>query len=292
MFVHPASISSIQGLELRAKAIVEGFLSGLHKSPFHGFSVEFSEYRSYNKGDSLRDIDWKVYGKTDKLMVKKYEADTNVYTNILFDISGSMNFSSAELTKLDYAKNLAAAIMYLLMKQNDAVGLTTFSEEFKTRFEAKTSRTHLSRMLAYLERVDAAEKTELLAALDLLSTQLGKKGIFVLFTDVLSTDQALLQRLNYLKTIGHDVIVFHVFDQQELEFNYTGRTIFVDRETQEKVDITPELIREKYLALSKTIIGELQTGCRIAGIDYHVVRTDDSYEKHLLEFLQRRQKKH
>lgn len=292
MFVHPASISSIQGIELRAKTIVEGFLSGLHKSPYHGFSVEFSEYRSYNKGDSLRDIDWKVYAKSDKLMVKKYEADTNVVTDILFDISASMAFSTAELSKLDYAKNLCAAIMYLLVKQNDAVGLTSFSSDIKDRFEAKSSRSNLNHMLAYLEKLKAAEETNLNLALDSITARLAKRGIFVLFTDFLADEEDVLTKLTYLRRIGNDVIVFHLFDEAELDFNYSGRSIFVDKETGEKIDITPELIREKYQAMSQKLIDSMQNGCRLADIDYHVVKSNDSYEKHLLEFLQRRQKKY
>lgn len=292
MFVHPASISSIQGLELRAKSIVEGFLSGLHKSPFHGFSVEFSEYRSYNHGDTLRDVDWKVYGKTDKLMVKKYEADTNVSSQILFDISGSMGFSSGDFTKLDYAKNLAAAIMYLLNKQNDAVGLMTFSEEIKSRFEPRTSRHHLSTMLAHLEQLRAADGTELFSTLDYLTSHITKRGIIILFVDFLADEGDILKKLSFLRSAGHDVIVFHLFDDAELDFNYTGRSVFVDKETGEKLDVTPELIREKYVTLSKSLIETVEHECRVIDVDYHVVKTSDSYEKHLLDFLRRREKKH
>jgi uncharacterized protein (DUF58 family) len=291
MFVHPASISSIQGIELRAKSIVEGFLSGLHKSPYHGFSVEFSEYRTYNRGDALRDVDWKVYAKSDKLMVKKFEADTNVSSQILFDISASMAFKSGEFSKLDYAKNLAAAIMYLLVKQNDAVGLITFSKEIKTRFESKTSRHNLNLMLAHLEALEASEETELNSALDYLTAHFSKRGIFVLFVDFLADEDDTLAKLNYLRRAGHDLIVFHLFDDAELDFNYSGRSIFIDQETGEKADVTPELIREKYLKLSQDLIDKMQKHCRAFDIDYHIVKTSDSYEKHLLEFLQRRQKK-
>jgi len=287
---HPSLISSIQSLDLRAKAIVEGFMSGLHKSPYHGFSVEFSEYRSYNSGDSIRDIDWKIYGKTEKLVIKKYEADTNLYASILFDVSASMNFKTNETSKLDYAKNLAAAIMYLLIKQNDSVSLTTFSKGIQQFIPAKTGRSHLNHLLHQLNKVNGEFETEISTSLRYVQNKMTKTGLIILFTDFLSDDEEAISQLKVLKAGRQDIAVFHIMDPNEIELNYSDKTIFKDMETDEEIELLPEIHSDKYQQIVQKFIDNLRRKLILSGIDYFTVINSDHYEKHLLEFLKMRQK--
>ena len=289
-FTHPSLISSIQSLDLRAKAIVEGFMSGLHKSPFHGFSVEFSEYRSYNIGDSIRDIDWKIFGKTEKLMIKKYEADTNLYATVLFDVSGSMNFKSDDISKLDYAKNLAAAIIYLLIKQNDSVSLTTFSNGIRQFIPAKTGRSHLNNLLHQLNKLEGDEETHIADSLKFIQNKMNKTGLIILFTDFLSDDEDAINQLKVLKAGKQDIAVFHLMDQNEIKLNYDQKIIFKDMETGEEIELLPEIHQEKYKLIVQKFIDNLRKKLLMAGIDYFNVISTDHYEKHLLDFLKLRQK--
>jgi len=289
--IHPEEISSIQGLDLRVKAIVEGFLSGLHKSPFHGFSAEFSEYRNYYPGDPTRLIDWKVYAKTDRLMVKKFEADTNLSATILFDSSESMSFSSRRITKLEYAKTLAASIAYLLIKQNDSVGLGLFSDTLSSYYASKTGLSHFNMLLKQLDHVNSGGQTDLRSVFSSVHHQLKKRGLIIVFSDLLDSDEVFLSELAVLKRFGHDVIVFHLFDEQEKQLKYSERTRFVDKETGETIEMNPDSIQDVYKERIIAYLNELNKMCLAEGIDYFPVSTADFYEHHLLEFLNTRSRK-
>lgn len=289
-FVHPETIQSIQGLELRVKSIVEGFLSGLHKSPFHGFSVEFSEYRNYEPGDSPRYIDWKVYGKTDKLKVKKFEAETNLQAHILFDVSASMNFKTGTVSKLDYARNLAAAVIFLLNRQNDAVGVMTFTQSVKDYIRPKTGRRHLNYALQLLQRVDGESGTDLTQVIHSFTGVSTQRGMVIVFSDFMDGEAEVIKQLNILNAMGYEVVLFHVFDSAELMFEFTGRTRFTDMESGDTVIMEPDQIRERYTELVSRFTRAIRAEFIRNRMDYYKVITTDFYEHHLLDFLGARQR--
>ena len=290
-YKHPSEISAIQGLELRVKAIVEGFLTGLHRSPFHGFSVEFSEYRNYNFGDPIRYIDWKVYGKTEKLMIKKYEAETNLNANIIYDISASMNYGTDSVSKLDYSKNLASAIIYILSRQNDAVGLYTFNDKIQMSIQAKSGQYHMNRILQIINKLKGDSSTSIRELIENLKRKITKKGLLIFFSDLMDFDAELLQEFVILKKMGHDIVVFHILDPLESSLEFEGKTRFVDAETKEHIELYPDMVKEDYKNLVKTHFKTIKDTFYKNQIDYFSTETSDFYEEHLLNFLNVRQKK-
>lgn len=291
-YKHPSEISAIQGLELRVKAIVEGFLSGLHRSPFHGFSVEFSEYRNYNIGDPIRYIDWKVYGKTDKLMIKKYEAETNLNANIIYDISASMNYGTGKVSKLDYSKNLASAIIYILSRQNDAVALYTFNDSVQMSIPAKSGQYHMNRILQLINKLKGDSKTSIRELIENLKRKITKKGLLIFFSDLLDFDEDLLQEFVILKKMGHDIVIFHILDPLESTLDFEGKTRFVDAETKESIELYPDMVKDDYQNLVKKHFKLLKDTFYKHQIEYFSTLTSDYYEEHLLNFLNVRQKKY
>lgn len=285
--IHPEELSSIHSLDLRVKAIVEGFLNGLHKSPYHGFSAEFSEYRNYYPGDPTKTIDWKVFAKTDKLMIKKFEADTNLTAIILFDISASMGFGD-KTTKLDYVKNLSSAISYLLIKQSDSVGICQFNEQLDTFIEPKTGKSHFNRILHSIDSANVSGDTNLESVFKLLQSKITKRGLVIIFSDLLDEDESFLTQISTLRKYGHDVIVFHIMDRAEAVLDFDERTKFIDLETNEEFDIHPDSIREKYKEKMQSHLDDLTKQFYGIGVEYYSVYTDDYYEHHLLEFLNKR----
>lgn len=290
-FKHPSEISAIQGLELRVKAIVEGFLSGLHRSPFHGFSVEFSEFRNYNFGDPIRYIDWKVYGKTEKLMIKKYEAETNLSANIIYDISRSMSYSGKAVSKLEYSKNLASAIIYILSRQNDAIGLYTFNKEVQLSVQAKSGLHHMNRVLQLINSLEGESGTSISEMIERLERNITKKGLLIFFTDLLDFDEELLNKFIVLKKMGHDIVVFHMMDETESKFEFEGKTRFIDLETKEVIEVYPDMVKDDYKKLITDHFKGIKEIFYKNQIDYFSTMTSDFYEEHLLNFLKVRQKR-
>jgi uncharacterized protein (DUF58 family) len=290
-FVHPRQISSIQSLELRVKTIVEGFMSGLHKSPFHGFSVEFSEFRNYYPGDPLKYVDWKIYGKSDKLMIKKFEAETNLVGHIILDISNSMSYGEKEQNKLFYTKNLALALAYLLNRQNDSVAAYTFTDEVKETVPAGTGERHFNQLMKLFSAANAGSQTNLKPIVEFLKRNLKRKGLIIFFTDMLSDEEYLIHQLILFKKAKHDVIVFHILNSDEIQLFNEERVIFKDLETGEEIDLNANQVKDKYKVISERYLSTVRKKLISSGIDYITVNTNDFYEKYLFDFFRIRSKK-
>lgn len=291
-YLRPDVIQQVQRLDLKARFIVEGFISGLHGSPFHGFSVEFSEHRKYTPGDDIRMIDWSVYGKTDRYYIKKFEAETNLDSYLLVDCSGSMDFAlGGRMTKMDYAICLAAAMGYLMVNQQDSVGLFTFDEKVRSYLPPKTKRTHLINILGQLARTKPHGRTGLAAALHDIAGRIKKRSLIVLLSDLLDEQENVLKALHHLRFRGHDMIIFQVLDQSEVTFEFDGLVRFEDPETGESVDANPRAIQASYLEELRLFIDEYKKQCQLVRADFTTVHNGMTFDKALIEFLVQRQGK-
>ncbi len=290
-FLDPAVIARIGSMELRARTIVEGFLSGLHRSPYKGFSVEFAEYRQYMQGDDLSTLDWKVYARSDRYYVKRYEEETNLDCHLLLDVSGSMGYGSAGVTKLDYGCSLAASLAYLMNRQRDAVGLIAFDERIVTRLPASARPGHLHALLATLERLAPGACSDVSKPLHQLAEVLVKRSMAVLVSDLLDDPEQVLKGLKHLRFRGTDVIVFHVLDTAELTFPFSRTSRFVDTETGDEVLAAPAAVREDYLKAIGAAVAGYERELRVAGIDYVLADTARPLDFALLSYLSTRAKR-
>jgi uncharacterized protein (DUF58 family) len=287
-FLDPAVIARLGSLELKARTIVEGFLSGLHRSPFKGFSVEFAEYRQYIHGDDLSTIDWKVYGRSDRYYVKKFEEETNLDCHLMLDVSGSMGYGSRGLTKFEYGACLAASIAYLMTRQRDAVGLTAFDQHIVDLLPASARPGHLRALLIALDRLCLGRTTNLSKPLHQLAETLSKRGLVVLISDLLDDPDAVIRGLRHFRFRGTDVIVFQILDPDETDFPFDRATRFEDLETSEEVMAVPALVRSHYLSEIQGLIDRYKRELGTAGIDYQLLKTTDSLELALLSYLSTR----
>jgi uncharacterized protein (DUF58 family) len=290
-FLDPAVIARLGTLELKARTIVEGFLSGLHRSPFKGFSVEFAEYRQYIHGDDLATIDWKVYARSDRYYIKKFEEETNLDCHLMLDVSGSMGYGSKGLTKLEYGSCLAAAIAYLMNRQRDAVGLIAFDDRIVDMLPASARPGHLRALLVSLDRLRVGKETDVSKPLHQLADSLGKRGIVVLISDLLDDPEAVIRGLKHVQFRGTDVIVFHVLDPDEIDFPFERATRFEDLETTEEIMAVPGLVREHYLRQMGGLIDRYKRELGATGIDYQLLKTTDPLELALLSYLSTRSRK-
>jgi uncharacterized protein (DUF58 family) len=281
----PSTLARLGSLELKARTIVEGFLSGLHRSPFKGFSVEFAEYRQYLPGDDLATLDWKVYARTDRHFIKKYEEETNLECRILLDVSASMGYGSGEVTKLQYASWLAAALAFLMNRQRDAVGLIAFDDKITQMLAPRARAGHLTSVLVTLERLALGHRTDISRPLRDVAEAIRKRGLVVLISDLLDDPARVLPGITRFRYRGSDVIVFHVLDPAELRFPFERAARFRDLETHDEVVAVPRAVRERYLAA----IGELQDRyrreLRLEGIDYVALDTSQPLEGALMAYL-------
>jgi uncharacterized protein (DUF58 family) len=293
-YLRPDVIRQVARLDLRAKFIVEGFLSGLHASPFQGFSVEFSEHRKYVPGEDIKDLDWNVYAKTERYYVKKFRAETNLTGYLVMDLSASMAYTyRQELTKFDYAICLAAALGYLMIHQQDPVGLVTFDTAIRASLPPRSKRTQLGAMLAVLANLKPAGLTDVAGSLQQLAALIKNKSLIMLFTDLLNDEpDKLLNSLYRLRHGGHEIILFHILDEAEVHFPFDGVTIFEDPETKEE---SPALdargMREDYTKSVEEFREHYKTECAKASIDYVPMDTSVSFDKALLEYLLQRQRR-
>ncbi|PYR03487.1 MAG: DUF58 domain-containing protein, partial [Acidobacteria bacterium] len=247
-FLDPAVVARLGTLELKARTIVEGFLSGLHRSPFKGFSVEFAEYRQYIPGDDLSTIDWKVFARSDRYYVKKFEEETNLDCHLMLDVSGSMGYGDHHaMTKFEYGACLAASLAYLMNRQRDAVGLTAFDENIVSMLPASSRPGHLRAVLVTLDRLRTAHETNVSKPLHQLAESLTKRGMVVLISDLLDDPEAVIRGLKHFQFRGIDVIVFHILDPDEIEFPFERATRFEDLETSEEIMAVPGAVRDHYL---------------------------------------------
>lgn len=289
-FLDPAIVARLGTIDLKARVIVEGFLTGLHRSPFRGFSVEFAEYRQYLPGDDLATLDWKVFARSDRHVVKKFEEETNLECHLLLDVSRSMGYGSGDVTKLEYASFLTGALAYLMHRQRDAVGLLTFDERVRDLLPCSARPGHLKMVLLTLERLALGAGTDVARPLSDLVQTIRKRGLVVLVSDLHDEPARVIEALKHFRYRGTDVIVFHVLDPHEIDFPFDQAARFRDLETAEEVVAVPEAVRDAYQARLRSVIETYRTELGRNGIDYCRLRTDDPLEVGLLSYLQTRRK--
>jgi len=282
------AISRIARLEVQARNVVEGFLSGQHRSPYFGQSIEFVQHREYVAGDDVRRIDWKAWSKTDKYYVKQYEEETNLRTTILVDASESMMFGSGDTTKYDMACSIAAALTYLLLRQQDAVSLSVFDEDVRTRTPSRSKHTHLGTILSILAVEKPTKKTDMFRLLSSVADQKSQKGMVVLISDLFAEREDLFRGLRQLRQRGHDVLIFHVLDDQELDFEYKGTTRFEGLEELESLTCDPKSLKDGYMAAMQEFLDELRQRCSRNVIDYQIIRTSDPLDAALRHYMNHR----
>lgn len=287
-FLPPEAIARISRLEILARNVVEGFLSGQHRSPYFGQSIEFAQHREYTPGDDIRRLDWKVWSKTDRYYIKQYEEETNLRTTLLVDLSESMLFGSGKLTKYEYACQIAAALGYLLLRQQDSVGLITFDDAIRQRVEISSKRNHLAAILAGLGRDRPERKTDVFDLLSKVADEQHKKGMIVLVSDLFAPRPGLFKGLNLLRTRGQEVMVFHVLDDQELDFEYAGTTKFEGMEQAGDLVCDPRSLRDGYLAAMKKYLEDVRRHCSRQKIDYQTIRTSEHLDAVLRHYLTHR----
>ena len=284
-YLNPATLMQVQSLELRAKAVVEGFFNGLHRSPYHGFSVEFTEYREYSPGDDLRYLDWRLFARSDRYYVKRFEDETNLRCYLLVDNSKSMGFSSGEFTKADYGKTLAASLAYFLTTQRDACGLLTFDEHIDENIPPRYRPGHMRRLLLALEKPVSGKATDISKPLEQIAQQVSKRGMMILISDLLAPIESLETNLAYLTARGHEVILFQILDPAELTLSFDAPVLFEDLESGQELYIDPDDARADYQRRFQQHGDEIRRTCDKLGIARHQFSTDTPLELALIEFM-------
>ncbi|MFP5261487.1 MAG: DUF58 domain-containing protein [Blastocatellia bacterium] len=287
-FLAPEILARISSLELVARSVVEGFISGLHRSPHLGFSTDFAEHRQYMPGDDLRHLDWKLLARTDRYYIKKYEGDTNAQIHLLVDASASMGYASGEVTKLQYAQYLASSLAYLGVRQHDSVGLGAFDEEMVEHVPASSRSGHLRTVLGVIERLTPGRGTALSEQLHRMAELLTRRGVVVLISDLYDEPDRLIEGLEHLRFRGNDVIVFHVMDRQEMDFDFDEPLVLEDSETEEQLHVLPDVLRDEYLRAIRAHVDALSEGAARNRIDYELLRTSEPLDRALFSYLSRR----
>ncbi len=289
-WLDPAVVARLAHLDVRARLVVEGFIAGMHRSPFHGFSVEFAEHRPYMPGDPLKNLDWKVLAKSDRDLVKQYTEETNLRAHLMLDLSGSMGFRSerASLSKLEYARSLAAALAYLMLGQQDAVGVMLFGDHPQSYVPPRSVRSHLDVVLKTLSQGTAGGPTKLGPALHELAERIKRRGLVVLFSDLLDTPAEVLSGLQHFRHRNHEVIVFHILDPDEIEFPYTDASTFVDLETGAQLTTEPWEIAPRYRQQLEAWRNHYSRSCREQRVDYVPLDTRTPFDRALLAYLEKR----
>ncbi|HVG85940.1 MAG TPA: DUF58 domain-containing protein [Vicinamibacterales bacterium] len=289
-YLDPAIVARLGTIDLKAKTIVEGFLTGLHRSPFKGFSVEFAEYRQYLPGDDLATLDWKIYARTDRHVVKKFEEETNLECHIMLDVSRSMGYGSHAVTKLEYASYLAGALAYLMNRQRDAVGLLTFDDHIRDLLPSSARPGHLKSVLLTLERLTLGTRTDIAKPLGDLVQAIRKRGLVVLISDLLDEPDRIIEGLKHFRYRGTDVVVFQVLDPDELSFPFERAARFRDLESDREVVAVPAAVRDAYKARLDAMVSNFRTVLGQNGIDYTLLDTSQPLELALLPYLQTRRR--
>ncbi len=287
-FLHPEAIKRLARLELRARHIVEGFLAGMHRSPYYGQSIEFLQHREYVVGDDLRHVDWKVWARQDRLYVKQYEEDTNLRCTLLVDVSNSMRYGNGPLNKYEYACTIAGSLAYLVLRQQDAVGCWAFDQTIRQRVPGRTKRNHLRSIVDALAVSDPREKTDLSGILAMAAEGLPRRGMVILVSDLLVDPEGTLRGLKLLRQRGHDVLVFHVMDDDELDFPFSGPVRFEGLESVEQLNCNPRALREGYLEVLGQYLETIRRGCATHRIDYALIRTRQPLDAALAVYLSKR----
>ncbi|MGA9119884.1 MAG: DUF58 domain-containing protein [Bacteroidota bacterium] len=290
-YLQPHVVSRLANMELRARLVVEGFITGLHQSPYHGFSVEFAEHRQYMPGDEIRRIDWKLYGKTDRYFVKEFEEETNLKSYLILDTSQSMGFASAgNLTKFAYASYLAAALSYLMIKQQDAVGLTLFDERITSFLPPHATRTYLRQILLSLQRATTGGKTGTASSLHQVAERIKRRGLVIVISDLLDEPRDVMTTLKHFRHRKHEVIVLHVLDPLERSFAFGNDAAFRDLETGERLTTQPWHIQRAYREAIAAFVDHYKRECREHGVDYVLLDTATPFDVALTEYLNKRRR--
>ena len=287
-FVDAKALMAIRNLELRARVVVQGFWNGLHRSPYHGFSVEFTEYRQYTPGDDPRHLDWKLFARSDRYYIKKFEDETNLRCHLLVDNSRSMGFSTVGHTKADYGNTLAATIAWFLSQQGDATGLLTFDATIRDYLPPKARKSHLRQIMLALEKPASGIATDLDAPLQRIADLVRRRGLLILISDLMAPVETLEKNLGALVASGHEVVVFQVLDPAELNFEFENASLFQDLENEQEIYIDPLVAREAYLEKLNRHNGSLRSVCERHGILFQTMTTDRPMELALFDFLRGR----
>ncbi|MCJ7554921.1 MAG: DUF58 domain-containing protein [Ignavibacteriaceae bacterium] len=288
-YLNPSTVSKLNSLELKARMVVEGFMVGLHKSPYHGFSVEFSQHRPYMQGDDLKSVDWKVYGKTEKYFIKQYEEESNLKSYIILDSSKSMDFKSgSNISKLNYSTILAAALSYLMIKQQDAVGLALYSEKINKLLPPKASRTYLQEILKLLSAVSAADKTNTSSSLGEIAEKIKRRGLVIIISDFFDDVDTVIKSLKKFSYKKNEVIVFQILDPLERSFAFGRDAIFKDMETLEEMTTQPYQIQKAYKEAMEEFTNRIKRECLNSNFDYNLIDTATPFDTALYTYIQKR----
>jgi len=288
--LRPEVVSRLANMDLRARLIVEGLIAGMHRSPYHGFSVEFAEYRQYNAGESTKNVDWKIFAKTDRYYVKVFEDETNLRATLLLDRSASMDFGTSEVTKLRYGSLLCAALSYLMIKQRDAVGLVVFDERINTIIPHRSIKRHLLYLLRTLEGITPGVKTEISGALHEVAERMRRRGLVILVSDLFDEPDEVMNGLKHFRHRGNEVVLFHILDPIEFTLDYGREVRFVDKETGEKLRAQPWVLKTDYRLGVWDWISWLERECKENAIDYNLVTTETTFDQALVSYLNKRRR--
>ncbi len=290
-YLQPDTVSKLKGMELRARMVVEGFIAGMHRSPYHGFSVEFAEHRQYMPGDSIRNLDWKVYAKSDRFYIKQYEEETNLKGYLLLDCSASMKYhSEKQVSKFDYAGLLSGALSYMMLRQRDAAGLVTFAERIIKYIPPRSRQGHLHLLLNEISQQQPTDKTDISAALHEMAERITRRGLIIILSDLLDDASKIISGLKHFRYNQHEVIVFHILDPRERDFAFGQEAIFKDMETGEEITTLPYQMKGDFANQVKAFSEEIALACRQSNIDYHPIDTSMPFDKALYAFLSKRER--
>jgi uncharacterized protein (DUF58 family) len=287
-FLHPETIKRIARLELRARHVVEGLLSGMHRSPYFGQSVEFLQHREYVAGDDLRHVDWKVWARQDRLYVKQFEEETNLRCMLLVDVSNSMRYGRGAMNKYEYACTVASCLAYLVLRQQDSVGCAAFDETVRRSTQLRTKRTHLLSIIDALNVSEPRDKSDMYKVFHQIAENYTRRGMMIVVSDLLSEPESMLRGLKLLRQRGHDVMVLHILDDDELDFNFSGPMRFEGLESADFLNCNPRALREGYLEALGEFLETVRRNCARNTIDYYLIRTSDPLDAALASFLSRR----
>ena len=283
-------VAMLDSISMKAKMVVEGYIIGQHRSPYHGFSVEFAEHRSYESGDEVRHIDWKLYGKTNRLYVKRYEEETNLRAHLILDTSKSMAYTSGGVSKLEYGSYLLAALSYLMISQQDAAGVVLFDESIRSFVPPKSTPSHLNTLLNVLDVKSPGVDTKIEPVLHEMAERIKKRGLVIIISDLFDEPKNIMNGLKHFRHSKQEVILFHILDRNELEFDFNTRTKFIDMESGEEITTDPWHVQNDYKNLIKGLQDYYKSQCRLNLIDYVPLFTDDSLDKGLSEYFNKRQR--
>jgi uncharacterized protein (DUF58 family) len=287
-YLDPLTLAKVRGLELQARLIVEGYLSGMHKSPYHGFSVEFAQHREYVPGDDIKHIDWKVYGRTGRFYLKQYEEETNLICWILFDVSESMKYGATEVTKFDYAAMAAAGLAYLVLGQSDSVGFITFDDQVRNYLKPSSQPSQLKELIRLMNEGGGREKSRMGPLFHELAERMNRRAVIVILSDMFDDVDEILTGFKHLRHKRHEVILWHILDGAELTFPFQESTLFRGLEQYPELLTEPRSLRDSYLQQIETFVHDLKRGCRDQNIDYVQLRTDTPLNVALSSYLAHR----